>query len=224
MRRTLLLGLIAVAGFALAAAQNHCTAPRADAALARAASGLPVYDADLTPHWPGGADWPVRTQFPEFSLTDQAGANVTRADLDRHIVLASFFFTGCSDLCPRLRDSMMTVRRAFPGDTRLLLLSHSVTPQRDGAAMLAAYARSNGIDGRGWRLLTGPRGTIERLEYQGYFVPHPRAEAGPALHSELLVLLDGQQRVRGVYNGTLRTQIADLIRDVRALESEEEGS
>jgi protein SCO1/2 len=179
---------------------------------------LPIYDADLGPHWPGDPAWTAPAAFPDFTLTDQSGHTLRRADLDGRIVLAGFFFTQCNGLCPRLRDNMKTVRNAFPGDTRLLLLSHSVTPQRDAVPLLAAYARSNGIDGRLWRLLTGNRATIEQLEYSAYHIPRPRGSA--TIHTELLILLDGRQRIRGVYNGTLRTQAQQLIGDIRSLEAE----
>ena len=183
----------------------------------------PVYDTpDLTPRWASAAELasePPRA-FPEFALQDQAGHPFTRRDLEQHIVVASFFYSRCSELCPRLRSAMAQVRAAFPGDPRLLLVSHSVTPASDPVPALAAYAKENGIDANGWRLLTGPAETIQRLERQGYLVPRPRSDQGPALHSEMLVLLDRRQRVRGVYNGTLRTEIQFLERDIGLLEAE----
>jgi protein SCO1/2 len=186
---------------------------------------LPVYDSvGLTPHWLDAAqlrDTPGR--FPEFHLQDQSGNTLSRADLDGRIVVADFFLSGCSSLCPKLRSSMAAVRDAFAADSSLLLLSHTVVPEADTVPLLAAYARSNGIDGRRWRLLTGPRSVIEQLEFGAYLIPRPHSDQGTALHSELFVLLDRRQRVRGVYNATLQTEMNFLIGDIRALQAEEPG-
>ncbi len=184
---------------------------------------LPVYQtSELTPRWPGEdpglhLDDEDNPAFPDFQLLDQAGRPFRRADLSGRIVVASFFYSRCSDLCPRLRSSLAKVRADFPGDARLLILSHSITPRTDTPEMLQAYAKANRIDGEGWRLLTGPAETISRLEHEGYLLPRARSDQ-QAMHSEMLVLLDRHQRVRGVYNGTLQTELGFLERDIRALE------
>ena len=213
MRNSLVIYLSAVIGAAGCAREiNHAPVN---------APELPVYrTADLTPHWPGidlQLDDRDNPDFPKFQLTDQAGRPFANRDLSGHIVVASFFYSRCSDLCPRLRSSLSQVRAAFAGDSRLLLVSHSITPNTDTPEMLAAYAKTNQIDGAGWKLLTGPAPVIEALEHQGYLVPRARSDQ-PAMHSEMLVLLDPHQRVRGVYNGTLQTELGFLERDIRALE------
>ncbi len=213
MNRELLVAFLA------AIAAGACAKPAAHASAG--AFELPVYrTADLTPRWPGidlqldDADNP---DFPKFQLTDQSGRPFGNRDLSGHIVVASFFYSRCSDLCPRLRGSLSKVRAEFREDPRVLLVSHSITPNTDTPEILAAYAKANQIDGAGWRLLTGPATTIEKLEHEGYLIPRARADR-PAMHSEMLVLLDAHQRVRGVYNGTLATELGFLERDIRALE------
>jgi protein SCO1/2 len=218
----LCMTLCSVAGLMAGCGETAGVLPAAEGGHAEL---LPVYeDPGLTPHWLTAEQLLVaKRQFPEFSLRDQSGLELTRADLEGRIVVADFFFTGCSDLCPRLRSGMAALRDAFPGDPDLLLLSHTVAPEADSVPMLAAYARTNGIDGRRWHLLTGPRSVIEHLEFDGYLIPRPPPAAGRALHSELFVLLDRHQRVRGVYNATLQTELNFLLKDIRALHAEEPG-
>jgi protein SCO1 len=188
--------------------------------VAHDVTALPIYEsADLTPHWRTARELAATDgRFPPVELRDQSGRAFTRADLAGHIVVANFFFTGCSTLCPRLRTQMGRVRDAFPGDARLLLLSHSVTPEADTVPMLAAYARTNGIDGERWRLLTGEPDALSLVARQAYLLPPPEAGARGVLHTELFVLLDERQRVRGVYNGTLPLDINNLIHDIGVLE------
>jgi protein SCO1 len=218
LRSALVAGL---AAFALAAgATGIGSGTLARQAAAAETAALPVFEsADLTPVWrsPRELERAAR-EFPSFRFEDQSGRALTQGDLAGRIVVANFFFTGCSTLCPRLRSSMARVHREFAGQG-VLLLSHSVTPEADTAPMLAAYARANGIDGEQWRLLTGPREVLHRVMREGYLVPAQRGVATEVLHTELFVLLDGRQRVRGIYNGTLAVDIDHLVDDIRTLQA-----
>ena len=185
-----------------------------------AAPPLPVFEAaELTPVWRSATE--LRGQsgssFPDFSLTDQNGRLLARGDLQGRVVVAHFFFTHCSNICPTLISAMGRVRDAYAGHAGVMLLSHSVTPDYDTPVMLKAYAQANKIDGQQWRLLTGSNEEISRVAHGGYFVPRSAVSAQGVIHTELFVLLDEQQRVRGVYNGTLRPEMEQLIGDVKTL-------
>ena len=210
---------IAIAAFGAGAAWSIAQRDAGSATRSANAAALPVFrSTELTPEWTTPSQLASeRSAFPDFILIDQSGRAVTRSDLAGHVVVANFFFTSCSTLCPRLRSAMTKVRDEFRDDRDVLFLSHSVTPEIDTAPVLAAYARANHIDGEQWRLLTGPRETIFDLAYGGYFVPRPKAGEGNVLHTELFVLLDSKQRVRGIYNGTLPIEMGWLTRDIREL-------
>ena len=47
----------------------------------------------------------------EFSLTDETGRPVTRADLDGNILAVSFLFTSCSLTCPEVSRHMAEIQR-----------------------------------------------------------------------------------------------------------------
>jgi protein SCO1 len=132
-------------------------------------------------------------------------------------VVANFFFTHCSSMCPKLTSAMAQVRDAHRGQRKLLLLSHTVTPEWDTPPILKAYAEVNRIDGQQWRLLTGSPAQINHVAHQGYFVPRTAVADDGFIHTELFVLLDGQQRIRGVYNGSLRLEVNQLQADVGLL-------
>ncbi|MBS2021193.1 MAG: SCO family protein [Deltaproteobacteria bacterium] len=185
---------------------------------------LPVFEREgLTPPWRAHDELTrdPHSQFPAFTLRDQSGAAFTKQSLDGKLVIANFMFIRCSQLCPILRASMQQVRESLHGDSNLLFVSHSVTPGGDSREELAAYAQKNHIEGT-WRIVTGAERELDRVQHEGYLLPRPRTEDGPAIHSELFVLLDRHQRVRGVYNGTLRLELDLLARDVRALEATDE--
>jgi protein SCO1/2 len=186
-------------------------------------SELPFYQSsDRTPEWitPGTAAYARIHRVADFALTDQDGATVTGADVAGKIYVASFFYTSCRDLCPRLRSNLARVQAAFRDDDRVLILSHTVAPEHDDTAMLRRYARANGVIQGKWHLLTGPPGVISRLESDSYFAQLPDSVNGEpvrALHSETFVLVDTQGRVRGVYDGSLAYDTERLIADIHTL-------
>jgi protein SCO1/2 len=182
------------------------------------ADALPYYvDATRTPRWDVA---PARApRVADFALVDQGGRTVTARSLAGKVYVASFFYTTCRSLCPTVRSELATVRDAFRGDTSVVILSHTVTPEADDVPALAHYARLNDIGG-GWHLLTGPRATIERLARASYFVELADTTGntlGALRHTETLVLVDGGGHVRGMYEGSLAYDVSQLVADIRRL-------
>jgi len=191
-----------------------------EAACGGTRATLPYYtDRTLTPRWPAGSTTALH-RIGDFTLVDQRGDTVRGRDVAGRVYVASFFYTTCRSLCPTVRSELATVRDAFRDDTLVTILSHTVTPEQDDVAALAHYARRNGIDGRGWRLLTGTRAEIERLARERYFVELRDTTGnttGALRHTETLVLVDGAGHIRGVYEGSLAFEVRQLIEDVRVL-------
>jgi protein SCO1/2 len=188
-------------------------------------SSLPYYvDATLTPAWT--IDSRSTHEIGDWSLVDQQGAHVSSADVAGKISVASFFFTTCRGYCPTLRSNLAKVASAFRGDSSVVLLSHTVTPEIDDATKLAAYARINDIRAPQWRLLTGEREQIARLARESYFVELSDTTsnaAGTLLHTETFVLVDRDRHIRGVYDGTSAYDVGKLIDDIRVLLRETSG-
>ena len=183
-------------------------------------STLPYYEtADLTPHWS-----PVTHRVQPFELVTQSGTPLRETDLDGRIHVASFIFTRCPNLCPTLVTRLRRVQDAAREWPDVRLVSYSVTPGLDTPSVLAAFGRDHGIDAERWWLSTGDRATIKRLARESYFADDSRAgAAGPTdalLHTENVVLVDGERRLRGVYNGTLPFEIERLFEDIRTLRKE----
>jgi protein SCO1 len=202
--------------FAVIAMGAGCSDPSVEA-------DLPFYrTAELTPEWidERAQDYTAIHQIGDFTLVDQAGAEITRAELEGRVVVANFFFTQCVEICPTTRGNLQRVRVAFSENEQLLLVSHSVTPDLDTTERLGAYADQFGIDAEGWHLLTGSPEEIVGLAESSYFVnlQDGSGYGVPSMaHTENVVLLDPEMRIRGVYNGTLPTDIARLMEDATLL-------
>ncbi len=155
----------------------------------------------------------------DFTLMDQKGALVSLADVKDRIVVADFFFTTCPTICPKMTKQMVRVQEAFADEDRLMLLSHSVTPEMDSVPVLAAYADLHDANYAKWRFLTGDRKVIYDLARKSYFAVLDEGDGGPDdfVHTENFVLVDPQRRLRGFYDGTSTTDVDRLIGDIRKL-------
>jgi protein SCO1 len=183
-------------------------------------ASLPYYeDADLTPVWlsPGNAAHAHRVA--DFTLTDQTGAPFGSEALAGRVWVAGFFFAECGDICPLTVRRLQAVADTFAQDDRVMLASFSVAPERDSAAALAHFAAMHGIEGRRWRLLTGDPLTLQRMA-RALLVGLGRGSAygvDEVEHTEMVVLVDQEGRVRGVYNATLPLDVGQLIADAKML-------
>lgn len=155
----------------------------------------------------------------DFRLIDQRGQVLTLDSVRGRVLLVDFFFTTCGSICPKMSTQMVRVQDAYRSDARVLLLSHSVTPEMDSVPVLAAYAERYGVEPAHWRLLTGDRRQIYDLARRSYFAALDEGDGGPNdfVHTENFVLVDPQLRIRGFYDGTSAKDVDRAIADIREL-------
>jgi protein SCO1/2 len=71
--------------------------------------------------------------------------------------------------------------------------------------------------------VTGDKKEIYKLARKSFLVTATDGDGGPEdfIHSELLILVDKQKRIRGFYNGTMPAEVDNLVRDISRLKKEE---
>jgi protein SCO1/2 len=159
----------------------------------------------------------------DFSFTNQNGKTITQKDYEGKIYVADFFFTTCGSICPIMTTNMVEVQKAFLNNPKVMLLSHSVTPEIDSVAVLKAYAEKNQVNDKKWNLVTGDKKeiyTMARKSYLAVKIGKP-SELYDMVHTENFVLVDSKRRVRGFYDGTKMEEINRLIADINFLLLEE---
>ncbi len=182
-------------------------------------------EASFLPHWIDVGTDSLKDfhKIPSFSLIDQDSAVATDKTLDNKIYVANFFFTTCPGICPQMTDNMGILQEEFLDDDEVLLISHSVTPNRDRVKKLKGYASKRDIQSKTWHLLTGDREQIYDLGRNAYFIEENMGiekTVDDFLHTENFVLVDKQKHIRGIYNGLNQTSIQQLIVDIETLKSE----
>ena len=184
---------------------------------------LPYYDTpDFTPKWELPKKEPFH-QIRPFTLINQENKRFTEIDIQNKICIVNFFFTSCPGICPKMTTSMANIQNEFMNDEDILILSHSVTPEKDSVPILKKYAQEKHIDYRKWKLLTGSKNEIYDLGRNYYFVEEDegiKRNNDVFLHTENFVLIDKHRYIRGIYNGLDPNSILNLVRDIKVLKDE----
>lgn len=187
---------------------------------------LPYYDeATFTPHWITKNSDSLKNfhSIPPFSLINQEGKTITEKDFEGKIYVTDFFFTSCPGICPKMTKNMNILQDEFLDDDDILLISHSVTPDRDSVSVLKKYATEKEVNSKKWHLLTGDRQQIYDLGRKSYFVEEDLGTTKTDedfLHTENFVLIDKNKHIRGIYNGLNKASVRQLISDIKTLKNE----
>ena len=188
-------------------------------------AALPYYtSAEFTPMWLDAKDADTMHAIPAFKFIDQDERVVTRETFDNKITVVDFFFTSCPGICKKLTSSLAKVQEAFKNDDDVLLLSHSVTPERDSIPVLKTYAAEHDVISGKWHLVTGKRSDIYSIARTGYFADEDmgwKQDSTTFLHTENVLLVDKHHHIRGVYKGTIPGDVEDLIEDIKKLKEKE---
>jgi protein SCO1/2 len=164
----------------------------------------------------------VYQNIKDFSLLNQYKEIVTQKTTENKIYVANFFFATCQSICPAMNSQLGRVQQAEKNDADFLILSHTVNPMHDTAEVLFEYAGKYGAIKNKWHFLTGDKKTIYTLAKDSYLV-NALEDDGTSegfIHSEALLLIDKQKRIRGIYDGTDSLQVNKLISDISILKTE----
>jgi len=90
---------------------------------------------------------------PDFDLVDQNGNPVNLTMYEDKVVVVSFLFTHCPDICPALTYQLRKLSEELEEDygESVEFISITVDPARDTPERLASFASSNNAD---WKFLT----------------------------------------------------------------------
>jgi protein SCO1/2 len=183
---------------------------------------LPVYNpADVNPELVDSTIQYIAREhkIADFSFVNQNGKVITQKDYEGKIYVADFFFTTCGTICPIMTTNMIDIQNAFLNNPKVMLLSHTVTPEIDSVSVLKKYAIEKGVVDSKWNLVTGDKKEIYSMARKSYLAVKlgKPSELYDMVHTENFVLVDAQKRVRGFYDGTKKEDINMLIDDINWL-------
>ncbi len=164
--------------------------------------------------------------LPDFDLMERGGKPLRKADLLGHVWLANFIFTRCPGPCATLSRTMADYQKRLAARPGVRLVSFTVDPEFDTPGVLAAYADTYGADSGRWLFVTGNMEAMRGIVIRGFMLPvvenRPEvAESGGLfIHSERVVLMDKQSRIRGYYDTGSPEAVEKLFADIDFLEGQ----
>ena len=177
-----------------------------------------------------GPDPPILLALPSFELVDQAGQRFGSEQLRGKVWVANFIFTRCVVTCPVQTALMAKLQERLRANRRwddIALVSFSVDPEYDTPGVLAEFGSTYDADFEHWRFLTGERERIWDLSKNGFKLAveeRPMEVGMPLFHAAHLVLVDGDRRIRGFYDGMTDDELDEVCDDVeRVLEEQGPG-
>lgn len=156
----------------------------------------------------------------DFSFINQNGKIITQKDYAGKIYVADFFFTTCQSICPKMTNNMVWLQNQLKNNSKVMFLSHSVTPDIDSVSVLKEYAIQKGVIDSKWNLVTGNKKQIYYMARKSYLAVKTgnSSELYDMVHTENFVLIDSKRRVRGFYDGTnLDSPTEDGVKNVKQL-------
>lgn len=160
---------------------------------------------------------------PPFTFINQEGDTITDKHYEGKIYVADYFFTTCKSICPLMTTQLLRVQEKFAYTNGMVeILSHTVDPEHDSVEALNAYAEMVHADTKVWNFVTGDKKHLYELARKGYLLNALEGDGGPDdfIHSEMLVLIDKDKHIRGIYDGTDTKEVNNLLDDIKVLIAE----
>lgn len=167
-----------------------------------------------------GKDSLVHHQIPDFELWNQYGDSFGSSDLNEKIYLTEFFFTSCPSVCPKVAVQMEAIHQSLQDVPEFALVSFTLDSKRDTPENLFAYAEKKGVNHSNWFFLNGEADLVYTLAEEGYYAAaynDKTEEKDNIMHDGVLVLVDTDGHIRGMYDGMDRSTVSKVKRDVRKL-------
>ena len=174
---------------------------------------------------------------PSFELTNQTGQAVSLESLQGRVVVLTFLYTYCPDVCPIITSQLRDVQDQLPDEgSGVEFVAISVDPERDTVEAASDYLERWKLEEE-WQYLVGDRAALEPI-WESYFVdpyadddgveiatPEPRGavdalsaaitERYLVIHSAPVFLIDREGRRRVVFTSPLNPE--EIAQDVRTL-------
>ena len=111
-------------------------------------------------------------QAPEFTLIDHTGESVSLLDFRGEVVLLTFLYTNCPDVCPLVTANLQQAHMMLTTEEvdRVNFLTISVDPRGDTLEQVREYTRYMGMEGR-WRYLIGAKEELSPIWSEYWLAP-----------------------------------------------------
>ncbi len=153
-----------------------------------------------------------------FTLMERSGKELSLENLKGNFWVANFIFTRCQGPCPLLTQNMKILEKELPKETQVV--TFTVDPEYDSPQVLADYAKEFSIDRKNWYFLTGRKEKVYELIRSGFKIgveenPEGKNITEQFIHSTYFVLVDGEGKIRGYFDGNDKNTLKQIPLAIR---------
>ena len=135
---------------------------------------------------------------PKFELVNQDNIKITNETYKGKVYVLEFFFSTCPTICPKMNQSMLQIEKTFFGNPNFGIVSITIDPEKDTAAVLKEHRKLLGVKSSNWNFLTGDKAYIFDLSNKGFnlYAGENSKVKGGFEHSGLFALIDKNGDIR----------------------------
>jgi protein SCO1/2 len=135
---------------------------------------------------------------PSFRLRDEQGRPIGPQDERGHLLVVTFLYTRCPDVCPLITNNLVAAQRQNP-DLRVIAVS--VDPAHDTQAAVRRFLREHHAGSR-FHYVYGSRAALQPVwaKYHIAALPGPK---GTVSHSAFSVLVDRGGKERRLFDSSV---------------------
>jgi protein SCO1 len=159
----------------------------------------------------------IEGRAPELALVTQSGQPLTLTELQGKVVLLTFTYSTCAEVCPLITAALVTLQQRLTAAERqqVFVLAVTAQPEVDTPAVLHAYAQRLGVDLASWAFVTGHPQAVQAVWQAFGLTVKPRAP-GVVEHPAWTFLIDREGMVQYRYLGSL-LEVETILADMRIL-------
>ena len=168
------------------------------------------------------SDLPVKSKLPGVALTDFNENEFLFSDLEGNIIVLSYIYTNCPDICHITSSKLNAFKKTLNGKIKdqIVFVSISFDPYRDSPEMLRDHAKMMNLDLDNWIFLTGSKDNITKVLAAAGIDPWMEKPANGTgytfSHRDRISLVDQDGQIRMHYKGTNFDE-EKLSSDIRSL-------
>ena len=162
-----------------------------------------------------------------YSLINQDSSKVVFPDAFKgKIVVMSFIYTNCPDICPLTTHNMQMIQEQVKKDNikNVQFVELSFDPTRDTPSILKKYGDIRNINYGNFEFLTGKKSAVDTLIHHMNVFAIPSdttfTKSGQPVyfftHTDRITLLDQNGRIRNEYRGS-KANVAEIVKDIKIL-------
>ena len=163
----------------------------------------------------GGTITPRQTA-PPIALRDYQGKPVTLAEHRGKVVLLTFLYTHCPDICPLIAGNLRVVQNELKDKVRdVVMLAVSTDPRGDTPRTVSKFLRDHRMAGRMDYLIGSPAQL--RPVWKRWSIAARPGKKGLVAHSSLVYGISPKGKLISIYPANFAP--ADIVHDVPILEN-----